>query len=402
MMSQRVYVALLLAVLVFSVVSFITNYLLISEVRSILLEQELAIGEVQANVSELQGVVSSLSGRTKEVSDLIRDLQLKYEELSRELRGVKYPLVVTDSMGRTVFVRYEPLRVVSVGPSLTEVLFALGLGDKVVGVDRFSNYPPVLNELVERGSVKVVGDAFTLNVELIASLKPDVVFLTYSAQIEKYVKTLTDLGICVYVVRVEDLGDVYNVIMSLGLIMNRAEAALELLNGVTGRVMSTYSRIINYLNTTGVARVRVYWEIFPDYWTLGGNTFQNSVVVYAGGENIFGNTSLSWFVASPESVIGLDPSVILLSYNYGVFGGPQDLIEMITSRPGWSNITAVKEGRIYVLGGLIEDIVSRPGPRLGLAVEVLARIFYPEAYNITMVPSFIDESVVSGWGLTLG
>lgn len=393
---------LLLVVLVFSVVSFITNYLLINEVRSILLKQELAIGEVRANVSELQGVVGSLSGRTKEVSDLIRDLQLKYEELDRGLRGVKYPLVVTDSMGRTVFVRYEPLRVVSVGPSLTEVLFALGLGDRVVGVDRFSNYPPALNELVERGSVKVVGDAFTLNVELIASLKPDVVFLTYSAQIEKYVKTLTDLGICVYVVRVEDLGDVYNVIMSLGLIMNRAEAALELLNGVASRVMSTYSRIINYLNSTGVARVRVYWEIFPDYWTLGGNAFQNSVVVYAGGENIFGNTSLSWFVASPESVIGLNPSVILLSYNYGVFGGPQDLIEMITSRPGWSNITAVKEGRIYVLGGLIEDIVSRPGPRLGLAVEVLARILYPEAYNITIVPSFIDESVVSGWGLTLG
>lgn len=402
MVSQRVYVVLLLAVLAFSLVSFITNYLLIIEVKDILLRQELAIGEVQANVSELQEVVSSLSGRTREVSDLIRDLQSRYEELSRELRGVKYPLALTDSMGRTVFVRYEPLRVVSVGPSLTEVLFALGLGDRVVGVDRFSNYPPALNELVERGLVKVVGDAFTLNVELIASLKPDVVFLTYSAQIEKYVKTLTDLGICVYVVKVEDLGDVYNVIMSLGLIMNRAEAAVELLNSITSRVMSTYSRIANYLNTTGVARVRVYWEIFPDYWTLGGNTFQNSIVVYAGGENVFGNTTLSWFVASPESVISLNPSVILLSYNYGMFGGPQDLIMMVASRPGWGNITAVREGRIYVLGGVVEDVVSRPGPRLGLAVEVLARILYPGAYNITQVPIFVDESVVSGWGITLG
>ncbi|MEM3924034.1 MAG: helical backbone metal receptor [Zestosphaera sp.] len=402
MVSQRIYVVLLLIVLAFSVVSFAVNYMLVNEVREILLKQELAISRVQANVSELQGVVTSLSGRTKEISDLIKDLQLRYEELSSRFKELKYPLVMTDSIGRSVFVKYEPLRVVSVGPSLTEVLFSLGLGDRVVGVDRFSNYPPVLNELVSRGVVKVVGDAFTLNVELIVSLKPDIVFLTYSAQLEKFVKTLTDLGVCVYVVRVEDLGDIYNAIMSLGLIMNRADAALELLNNITGKVMSTYLRVTNYLNLTGAAKVRVYWEIFPDYWTLGGNTFQNSIVVYAGGENIFGNTSLSWFVASPESVIDLNPSVILLSYNYGMFGSPQDLISMITSRPGWSNITAVREGRIYVLGGEVEDIVSRPGPRLGLAVEILARILYPGAYNITQVPSFVDESVVSEWGLTLG
>jgi len=402
MMSQKIYVALLLVVLVFGIVSFTINYLMINEVRNILLKQETVLGKVQANVSELQESINSLSKRVNELGNLVKNLQASYEELSSKLKEVKYPLVITDSIGRTVYVKYEPSRVVSVGPSLTEILFSLGSGDKVVGVDKFSNYPPVINELIEKGVVKVVGDAFTLNVELIASLRPDVVFVTYSAQIEKYVKTLSDLGICVYVVKVEDFGDVYNAVMSLGLIMNKVDPALELLSNITGRIMNTYTKIINYLNVTGTPRVSVYWEIFPDYWTLGGNTFQNNMIVYAGGENIFGNTSLSWFVASPESIIDLNPSVILLSYNYGVFGTPQDLIEMVTSRPGWSNITAVREGRVYVLGGMIEDIVSRPGPRLGLAVEVLARIFYPGAYNITQVPSFIDENVVSGWGISLG
>lgn len=400
-MNQKIYVALLSVVLVFSVVSFMINYLLINDLRSFLLTQELTLINVQKNVSELQKALSSLSGGVEEISNLVKDLESRYEELSSELRRVKYPLSVTDSTGRTVFVKSEPLKVVSVGPSLTETLFALGLGDRVVGVDRFSNYPPILNELINEGSVKVVGDAFTLNIELIASLEPDIVFLTYSAQVEKYVKTLSDLGICVYVVRVDDFGDVYNVIMSLGLIMNKVDVALELLNNITKRVMSTYSRITNYLNTTGVTKVSVYWEVFPDYWTLGGNTFQNSLVTYAGGENIFGNTDLTWFVATPESVIDLNPSVILVDYSYGMFGTPQDLIEMIASRPGWSNITAVKEGRIYVLGGLVEDIVVRPGPRLGLAVEILARVFYPEAYNITSIPNFIDENVVSEWGLLL-
>lgn len=399
--NQKIYAVLLSVVLVFSIASFIVNYLMINEVREILLKQELALSKVQANVSGLQEVVSLVSGRTEELGNLVRSLQLRYEELSEELKKVKYPLVISDSIGRTVFINYEPSRVVSVGPSLTETLFALGLGDRVVGVDRFSNYPPVLNELVKEGSVKVVGDAFALNVELIASLKPDVVFLTYSAQIEKYVKTLSDLGICVYVVKVEDFGDVYNAVMSLGMMMNRVDAALKLLNNITNSVAETYSRVSNYLNSTGATRVTVYWEVFPDYWTLGGNTFQNSLIVYAGGENIFGNTSLAWFMATPESVIDLNPSVILVDYSYGMFGTPQDLIERIASRPGWSNITAVREGKIYVLGGMIEDIVVRPGPRLGLAVEILARILYPGAYNITQVPNYIDENVVSGWGVAL-
>ncbi|MEO3993195.1 MAG: helical backbone metal receptor [Desulfurococcaceae archaeon TW002] len=401
MVSQKVYVALLLIVLAFSIVSFIINYILINEVRDILLKQESALGRVQSNVSELQELVSSLNRRTEEVGDVIRELQLRYEELSNKLREVKYPLVMTDSIGRTVFINYEPLRIVSVGPSITETLFALGLGDRVVGVDRFSNYPPTLTELIEKGTIKVVGDAFTLNIELIASLKPDVVFLTYSAPLEKYVKTLSDLGICVYVIRVEDIGDVYNVIMSLGLITNRVDAALKLLNDLTGRIMTTYSRIASYLNTTGAFKVSVYWEVFPDYWTFGGNTFQNSIVTYAGGENIFGNTALTWFIATPESVVNLNPSIILISYNYGMFGTPQDLIGMVSSRPGWSNITAIKSGRVYVLGGAVEDIVSRPGPRLGLAIEILTRIFYPEVYNITQVPSFVDENVVSMWGIII-
>jgi len=115
MVSQKIYVALLLIVLVFSVVSFTINYLMINEVRNILLKQELVLSKVQANVSELQGSINSLSGKTNELSNLVKSLQASYEELSSKLRGVKYPLVITDSIGRTVYVRYEPSRVVSVG-----------------------------------------------------------------------------------------------------------------------------------------------------------------------------------------------------------------------------------------------------------------------------------------------
>jgi len=162
MMSQKIYVALLLVVLVFGIVSFTINYLMINEVRNILLKQETVLGKVQANVSELQESINSLSKRVNELGNLVKNLQASYEELSSKLKEVKYPLVITDSIGRTVYVKYEPSRVVSVGPSLTEILFSLGSGDKVVGVDKFSNYPPVINELIEKGVVKVVGDAFTL------------------------------------------------------------------------------------------------------------------------------------------------------------------------------------------------------------------------------------------------
>lgn len=399
MSIPKVYAVLLAVALLLSLTSTILSYALMSEMRELISRQASVLSSVQADVSELQGRVGLLSAEFKNLENLIGGLGSRYEELSESLKRVKYPLVVTDSIGRTVVVRYEPTRLISVGPALTEILFDLGVGDKIVGVDKFSNYPSILNDLIKNGSIKVVGDALSLNVELAASLRPDVIFITYSAQLEKYVKTMSDLGLTVYVVRIDDVSDVYNAILTLGLAVNKVDKALKLVDSLANEMVSTYTAVCRYLNETGVGRLSVYWEVFPDYWTLGGKTFQNSIVEYAGGLNVFANTSMTWFTASPESVIDLNPSVIIVSYNYGVFGSYQDLISRIASRPGWGSINAVRDGRIYVVGGIAEDVLSRPGPRLILAAKILARILYPEAFNLTRVPSFINDDVIAEWGL---
>ncbi|MEM2004517.1 MAG: ABC transporter substrate-binding protein [Zestosphaera sp.] len=395
----KAYVALLAVAVLLSVMSVAYSYSLMSEVRGLLSRQADVLSSVQADVSELRSGVSLLSAEFKTLRDLVGGLSVKYEELSGRLKGVKYPFMVADSVGRTVVIKYEPVRLISVGPALTEVLFALGVGDRVVGVDRFSNYPPVLSDLIGNGSVKVVGDAFSLNVELVASLRPDVIFIAYSTQLERYIKTLSDLGFTVYVVRVDDVSDVYNAVLALGFVVNRVDEALKLVDSSMSEMVATYMAVCEYLNRTGAGRLSVYWEVFPDYWTLGGNAFQSSVVEYAGGVNVFANTSMTWFTASPESVISLNPSVIIISYNYGAFGSYQDLVSRIASRPGWESVRAVRDGRVYVVGGVAEDVLSRPGPRLALAVKVLARILYPGAFNITQVPVFVGDDVIAGWGL---
>lgn len=399
MSISSVYTVFLATALLLSITAVVISYVLISEIREGLSAQGEMLSSLQSDVSELRNRISLLSTGVEDLRVLAEGLGLKYSELSKGLGGVKYPFMLTDSAGRTVFIRHEPVRVVSVGPAITEILFAIGVGDRVVGVDRFSNYPPILNELINNDTIKLVGDAYTLNIELVISLRPDVVFLTYSAQLEKYIKILSDLGVTVYVIKVDEMSDTYNALLTLGLVMNKVEESLKLVEEITNSVIETYMTVNAYLNKTRGTKVSVYWEVFPEYWTLGGNTFQNDIVEYAGGVNVFANTSMTWFTASPESVINLNPSVILISYNYGVFGSYQDLIDGISSRPGWGSVTAVKDGRIYVIGGHAEDVLSRPGPRVALGVEILARVLYPKAFNLTQVPNFIDDEVVTAWGL---
>ncbi len=399
MSISRVYTVFLATALLLSITAVAISYVLIGEIREGLLTQGRMLSSLQSDFSELRDRISLLGTEMESLRVLAEELGLKYSELSEGLGGVRYPFMLTDSTGRTVFIRHEPVRVVSVGPAITEILFAIGVGDRVVGVDRFSNHPPALNELINNGTIKLVGDAFTLNVELVVSLRPDVVFLTYSAQLEKYVKTLSDLGVTVYVIKVDEMSDAYNAVLALGLVMNRVEESLKLVEEIADRVVETYMTVNAYLNETGSSKASVYWEVFPDYWTLGGNAFQNDLVEYAGGVNVFVNTSMTWFTASPESVIDLNPSVILISYSYGVFGSYQDLIDRISSRPGWGGIAAVRDGRVYVVGGIVEDVLSRPGPRVALGVEILARVLYPEAFNLTQVPHFIDDEVLTAWGL---
>jgi len=447
--AGRTIAVLLIAVIVISVVFAAILYLQGSMLGNAIASIKEGFSALQGNISKVRSEVSeirsSISSTDEKLSDLenrvasiekslvnvnkslevtwsklenlsnvltavvynVSKVTLKYGQLEKSLvlikeyiASLKYPITLTDALGRQVVITHEPKRVVSAAPSITEILFAIGAGDRVVGVDKFSNYPPIVNELVKNKTVEIIGGFSTINVEKIALLKPDVVFLTTGVQ-EKFVRELASMGITVYVLSDKSIEDVFTDILTVGVILNKADSAVELIEQLRTKLMTTYLTVHEYLNKTGIQPKKVYFEVYPDYWTVGRSSFINDVITLAGGENIFNDVETPYFPASPEEIISRNPDVILTTAMYGSFGPPENVINRIKSREGWSNITAVKEDKIYLFKGTLEDIVVRPGPRIVAAVEVIARVLYPQAFNITSVPSIIDDKVIEAWGVCL-
>ena len=360
---------------------------------------------VQGNVKELSNTirnvvteVKSLAERLASVTSNVTSIQEQIKAVREQVESIRYPLTLTDALGRQVTIPYKPQRIVSTAPSITEILFLVGAGKNVVGVDKFSNYPPIVKELVKNGSIKVVGGFSTLSIEAILMLKPDIVFMTTGVQ-ERYAKELAGMGITVFVLPTKSMADVFSDVLTVGLITGHFNKALKVVEEMRNIITSTRLKVEEYLNKTGGKPVKVYYEIYPDYWTVGRTSFINDIITLAGGVNIFENETTSYFVASPEAVITANPDVILMNYNYGYFGSVDDLIKRVTSREGWANITAIKDGRIYVFSGVAEDIMVRPGPRAALAVALMARVLYPQAFGISVVPHNINETVMQEWGI---
>ena len=414
------------------IVSGVALYMLYAqslEIRKLIHMQSAALSNLSSNVSKIREGVKNVSGGLKKFSsrvaaidEKVQDLEAVLKNFRSELRTVKgnvsdlagsinesiaslksmiqesrYPFSITDALGRSVTINHKPLRIVSTAPSVTEMLFLIGGGKQVVGVDQFSNYPPIVQQLRKNGTLKVVGGFSTLNIEAILKLKPDLVVMTSGVQL-KYAKELSDMGVTVYVVKTETVSDIFEDVLTLGLITGHQDNAAKVVQDMSNIILNTRGKVLNYLNQTGGKEAKVYYEIYPDCWTIGSGSFINDLIQLAGGVNIFSNVTRPYFIASPESVVKANPGVILVNYNYGQFGPPNKLLQRLEKRPGWGNITAFENDRAYVISGLLEDIIDRPGPRVAIAIDALAHILYPQAFSVK-VPEVINESVLKAWGV---
>ncbi len=370
----------------------------VQQVQEAIANLSQAVAELNTKISQTQGLGEAVQNLSASIDSLKEYVS---EEIAKLREELKYPLTLTDALGRSVTFTAPPKRIVCTAPSATEIVFAVGAGNLVVGVDQFSNYPPAVVEGKESGRIAVVGGFSTVNVEKVAELKPDVVFMVPGVQ-EKYVKALENLGVTVFVLWEGSVGDVYRSILVTGLITDHFSEAASLVQNISERIAETHAAVMKYLNQTGQEPLKVYYELSLDYWTVGSGSFINDIISLAGGVNIFANESRPYFQASPEAVIEADPDVIITTGMGGWFGPPQAIINKIISRPGWGNITAVREGKVYVLNGTLEDILVRPGPRIAAAVEVIARVLYPQAFGISEVPNIINDTVAQEWGIDLG
>lgn len=270
--------------------------------------------------------------------------------------------VVTDDSGRAVTIQSNPQRIASLAPSITEVLFALGLGDRIVAIDDFSDYPEATKTLPR------VGAPFPgFNLERLIAQQPQVILSVKG----KYVDDFVARGLTVVVLQPNDLDGVFKNIELVGEMAGVKARATELIASLKQRRDAIVAK------TATLSRPRVLYEIDATEpakpWTAGPGSFIQGLIELAGGQNIGAAGVTDYFQISAEEVIRADPEIVLLAdAAYGV------TVESVKGRPGWSAIAAIKRGAIYPIA---PDLTSRPGPRLIDGLEALARILHPEAFG---------------------
>lgn len=258
---------------------------------------------------------------------------------------------VVDELGRTVNVRSSPSRIVSLAPSVTETLFALGLGDRIVGVTSYCNYPP------EAETKERVGDTQRPGIEKIIALKPDLVIIVTASQLEQFVTRLDDLGVPVYVSNPSNVEDVLESIDRLGELTGSAERARYLSSSLRARIEAVRARV----SQQPQPKVLMILGNEP-LITVGGTSFINDLITRAGGRSISSDEKNDYPQYSLESAVAKQPEVIFLQ------SGEPDLPERLKQTP------AARAGRVYQLDS---DLLLRPGPRIVDGLEQMASRIHP-------------------------
>lgn len=277
-------------------------------------------------------------------------------------------LTFIDGLNRPVTLEKPAQKIVSVAPSNTEILYALGAGSQVVGRDSFSDYPEEAKTLPDVG-----GGWGELNTEQIVALQPDLVL---AAQINtaEQVKTLEDLGLTVYYLpNPKDFDGLYANLQTVARLTGRESETETLIASLKERVSAVEEKVASIS-----ARPLVFYELDSTDvnapYTSGPGTFIDLLISMAGAENLGHTLQGEWVQVSVEELIRRNPDYILLG-DY-VWGGikPED----VAARPGWDAISAVKEGRVLPFD---DNLVSRPGPRLVDGLEALAKALHPDVFQ---------------------
>lgn len=272
-----------------------------------------------------------------------------------------YPMEVEDGFGNKVIIEKQPTKIISLAPSHTEILFALGLNNEIAGVTTYCNYPE------EATTKERVGDAFNLNIEKILELDPDLI-IQYGPGKDDANKQLRDAGIVVLGYEPESVDEVISLIEEIGRITNHMIQA----KSVTVDMMSKRDYITNKVSSVE-NKAKVFFEIWDEpLQAAGPGSFIDEIIKLAGGENIASDAEGAYAQFDLEQLIERDPDVYLMSEDLET-----KTIESVKARPGYSELSAVKNDRIYIL----DPLISIPGPRIVDGLEIVAKSIYPELFK---------------------
>ncbi len=280
--------------------------------------------------------------------------------------GKQFPVTITDDANREVTIEEEPETIVSIQTSNTEIAFALGLGDKIIGVSDYDNYPPEVEKIEKVG-------AQDINSELVLTLLPDIALVTdyhYKTHPET-LKQFEDAGIDVVVVgSAESFEDVYSKIEMIGTATGSKIEAEKIVTDMKERIQAIKDKAAAVKD-----KKKVWVEVSPapDIFTTGQNTFMHEMLETIQATNAAEDQE-GWVKMTEEEIVKLNPDVIITTYGYYVDNPTAGVL----SREGWTEVPAVKNKNVFDVDS---DTVTRPGPRLIEGVETLAELIYPEIYK---------------------
>jgi iron complex transport system substrate-binding protein len=275
---------------------------------------------------------------------------------------------VIDGLDRLVKFDQTAAKIISIAPSNTEILFAIGAGEQVIARDEFSDYPEAAKALPSVG-----GGFGALDVEKMVSLQPDLVLasaLTPADQVE----ALEKLGLKVYLLgNPQDLESMFQNLEIAGRITGKSAQAAELVEQLKGRVAAVDKAL-----TKAQSKPVVFYQLDstdPNApWTAGAGTFISSLIARAGGENYGDRLKDSYAQISIEQLLLDQPQVILV----GDFTWGGVTAEQVQARPSWADLEAIKSGQVFVFD---DNLVSRPGPRMVEGLEAMAKFLHPELFR---------------------
>jgi iron complex transport system substrate-binding protein len=274
----------------------------------------------------------------------------------------------TDEVGRRVEIPQEVDRVVSLAPNLTEMVFALGEGNRLAGDTDFCDYP------AEATQKPHVGGPVNPNMEEIVSLKPDLVLATKSINRRETVNALERIGVPVYVTDPHNVEEMIASVEHVGSALGMEKSAGALVGDLRGRLSALDRRL------AGSEMRRVLFVVWTDpLISVGRDTFIADALRRAGGRSVV-DTKVEWPHVSLEEIVRLQPEVLVFASAHA--GETQHDIDGLLTRPGWKNLQAIQRGNIVV----ISDAINRPAPRMVDAIEHLARALHPQAFAASAAP----------------
>jgi len=296
----------------------------------------------------------------------VKPADTKTPETESQQEASKFPLTITDVTGNEITLEEEPKAIVSMIPSNTEILFALGLDEEIVGVSDYDNYPE------EAASKEKIGGV-EFNVEKIISLNPDLVLAHQSAlgTWDAGLTQLRDAGIQVYTVtNAETFDATYETIEEIGEVTNKSAEATKIVEEMKAKVQVVQDKV-----QTVESKKKVLVEVSPEpeIYSPAGNTITNEMLTMINAENLVADLE-GWIKLDPEEIVKRNPDVIITTY--GAY--TPDSTNLVLNRNGFAAVTAVKNKAVVDVDA---DLTNRMGPRLADGLETLAKAIYPEVFG---------------------